>query len=205
MNISSIFLTEEGEKTLINYRTPHQHFFHEESDYEILKKARAIYLANLPGVSFTDRSKILHFAKKHNITTFVNIGVVDCRRPKDQLERFLKDVDILIINGYEFADLVKKKYKEINFKENVVMKHLPMFLDKILVITDGEKGSYAYHTAITYYQKAMRPPKIVDSTGAGDGYTAGFIAEYLSTHDIERAMAAGSKYAVKILGKIGAN
>lgn len=205
MNISSIFLTEDGEKTLVNYRTPHQHFFHTDEELEVLKRAKAIYVANLPSVSFTDRTKILHFAKKNNIMTFANLGVVDCRRPKEQIEHFLKDVDILIINGHEFADLVKVEYEDINFKQNVVMKYLPMFLDNILVITDGKKGSYAYHTAISYFQPSVKPTKILDSTGAGDGYTAGFISEYMQTKDIELAMEAGAKYSSKILAKIGAN
>lgn len=205
MNISSIFLTKDGEKTLVNYRSPHQHLFHCEDDFAVLKKAKSIYLANLPSVSLTDRIKILHFAKKNALMTFANLGVVDCRRPIEQIEHFLKDVDILIINAHELADLVKEDYEKINFKENVVMKYLPMFLDKILVVTDGEKGSFAYHTAITYRQPAHKATKVLDSTGAGDGYTAGFIAEYLQTKDIELAMEAGAKYSIKILAKIGAN
>lgn len=205
MNISSIFITEKGEKSLVNYRTPHQHLFACEDDFEKLKKGRALYLANLPSVALTDRIKILHFAKKNNITTFANLGVVDCRRPIEQLEHFLKEVDFLIINGHEFADLVKVPYEDINFKANVVTNYLPSFLDKFLVITNGDKGSFTYHTALTYHQHALNAHKIVDSTGAGDAYTAGFIAEYLQTKNLEQAMEAGSKYAVKILGKIGAN
>lgn len=205
MNISSIFVTEKGEKSLVNYRTPHQHLFACHDDYEVLKKARAIYLANLPSVSLTNRLEILRYAKKNNITTFANIGVVDCRRPKEQIEQFLKHVDVLIINGHEFADMVKVPYEDINFHQNIVMKYIPYFLDQTLVITDGEKGSYAYHTAISYKYGVEKPTKMVDSTGAGDGYTAGFIAEYLTTKNIERAMACGAKYSAKILAKMGAN
>lgn len=205
MNISSIFVTKQGEKSLVNYRSPHQHLFAGEEEFAALKQARAIYLANLPSVSLTDRIQILRYAKKHNIITFANIGVVDCRRSVEQIKHFLKHVDVLIINGHEFADMVKVPYKEINFHQNIVMKYIPYFLDQTLVITDGEKGSYAYHTAISYRYGIEKPTKMIDSTGAGDGYTAGFIAEYLTSKDIERAMAAGAQYSAKILAKMGAN
>ncbi|MFN4213084.1 MAG: carbohydrate kinase family protein, partial [Microgenomates group bacterium] len=68
-----------------------------------------------------------------------------------------------------------------------------------------QKGSYAYYQGKVYHQKAYPIKKIVDTTGAGDGYTAGFIAEYFRSKDIKKAMANGAKYAAKILGKIGAN
>lgn len=46
---------------------------------------------------------------------------------------------------------------------------------------------------------------VVDTTGVGDGYTAGFITSYLRYSDVERAMKAGTRYASKIVKKIGAN
>lgn len=205
MNISSILLTEQGEKTILNYRSKHQHFFECEDDLAQITKGRAIYLANLPNVSITERVNILRYAKQHELMTFTNLGVVDCRRPKEQLDDYLKKTDVLIINGHEFADLVKVDYKNIDFKQNIVTKYFQEFLEKILVVTDGENGSYAYHKAMTHFQHAIAPRTIVDSTGAGDGYTAGFIAEYLTTKDIDRAMQTGAEYAAKILGKIGAN
>jgi sugar/nucleoside kinase (ribokinase family) len=204
-NISSIFLTPKGEKTIVNYRSPHQHFMRYEDDYEQLTKAKAIYIANLPNVSIFERTKILQFAQQHTIKTIMNLGVVDCRRKKTELDSLLKHIDILMINGYEFADLVKAQYKDIDFREDVIKHYIPGLKYHIVVVTDGVKGSNAYHEGKVYHQKALRPHTILDTTGAGDGYTAGFIAEYIKTKNIAHSMLNGAKYAAYILGKIGAN
>jgi len=204
-NLSAIFLTEKGERSIVHYVTPHIHLLNEQSRLIGITKSRFIYLGNLPEVSLTERRIFLDFFKKKNITTAVNLGVSDCRRSKDQLKPFLDNVDILIVNGHEFAELVKAPYKDIHFKDNVVRWYIPYLYDQILVVTEGEKGSFAYWQGKVFYQKAVKIEKVVDATGAGDGYTAGFIAEFLKTKDIEKSMLAGSRYAVKILSKLGAN
>ena len=136
--------------------------------------------------------------------TIVNLGVKDCRQPTEEIIKLLENVEILIINAHEFADVVKQLYKDIDFKKNLIQKY-PFLKNKIVILTDGEKGSYGYTNEKVYFQEPVKVNKIVDATGAGDGYTAGFIAEYLKSKDISKAMANGAQYAVKILTKIGAN
>ncbi|OGK52102.1 hypothetical protein A2966_03895 [Candidatus Roizmanbacteria bacterium RIFCSPLOWO2_01_FULL_41_22] len=205
LNISCILLKEDGEKTIVNYRSQHQKLLETKSDLTDLKKGKAVYLANMPNISLHERYRILTWSKHHKILTFVNLGVVDCRRPKQELREFLKKIDILIINAHEFADLVKAPFGDIDWKENVSKYYLPHFNGQLLIVTNGEKGSYAYINKHIFHQPAEKLRKILDTTGAGDGYTAGFIAEYLQSADIQRAMSSGTKYAARILDKIGAN
>jgi len=205
INISSIILNKTGEKTVLNYRTPHQHVISCNADYEKLLKAQALYMANLSKVSLTERIDILHFAKKHNVKVFANLNVTDCRRPIEQIMHFARYVDVMIINGYEFADIVKLPYESIDFDLDIVKKYAPFNEGHILVITDGNKGSYTYHQGKVYRQKAVSTKKVFDTTGAGDAYTAGFIASYLESSDIQASMKAGAEYAVTIIEKLGAN
>lgn len=205
INISSILLNKTGEKTVINYRTPHQHIIEKESDFEKILKGKNLYMANLSKVALTERIDILRFAKKHNIQVFANLNVTDCRRPIEQIMHFARYVDVMIINGYEYADLIKKPYESIDFDENIVKKYAPFNEDDLLVITDGKKGSYAYYEGKVYRQPAVKTKDVVDTTGAGDGYTAGFIASYIQTQDVKSSMKAGAEYAVSIITKLGAN
>lgn len=205
INISSILLTEKGEKTVINYRSPHQKLLETAKDLSDIRKGQAVYLANMTNITLTEKYRILTTAKHHKMLTFANLGAVDCRRPKKQLSELLKKIDVLVVNGHEFADLVKAPYRDIHWKEDVVSFYIKELKEKLVVVTDGEKGSYAYLRGKTYKQEAIKPHTILDTTGAGDGYTAGFIAEYLNSADIPRAMVTGAKYASKILAKIGAN
>lgn len=205
LNLSSILLTPQGERTVINYQPPHMHIFKSKSAYEKILKTKALYIGNLPDVSLQERIDIVRFAKKNHRYTFMNLGVKDCRRPLEQLKDLVPHIDVLIVNGHEFADFSKQKYEKIDFKKSVLIDKIDFLKNKIIVVTEGAKGSYGYANGKVTHEKAIKPRTIVDTTGAGDGYTAGFIAGYFKTEDIKLSMEQGSQYASKILAKIGAN
>jgi len=204
-NLSAILLTEKGERTIIHYSTPHQHLFSPNNLLLGLTKTKMVYLGNLPEVSLIQRVKFLKFFRKYNIKRIVNLGVFDCRRPKNQIKEILEEIDILIVNGHEFSELVKAKYSDIHLQEDVISWYIPYLKEKIVVITDGEKGSYAYHQGRVFFQKAIKPAKILDTTGAGDAFTAGFISEFLVSKDLVQSLKKGALHAAYIIGKIGAN
>ncbi|NCO88427.1 hypothetical protein COW98_01825 [Candidatus Roizmanbacteria bacterium CG22_combo_CG10-13_8_21_14_all_35_9] len=200
--ISSILLTDSGERTIISYDTPghlvKKFFLHDE-----LKKAKNIYISSLSNVSLEEKNKIISYLKGNQTLTFVNLSIVDCRRETKVLSEIFNSLDVLIVNSHEFCELIKKPYEMTNFKNMTV--DLPYLKDRIVVVTDAKKGSYGYFKNQIFYQPAIVPEKIVDTTGCGDGYTAGFIAQYLKSKDIEKAMKQGAEYAAEIIGKIGAN
>lgn len=204
-NISSILLTQKGEKTVINYRTPHEHIISSDEDYKMIDQAQVIYMANLSMVPLKERIAILKYAKKNGKRTIANLNVTDCRRTMDEIRSFLEYVDVFIINTHEFADIVKANYKMIDFHSKITGKYQPFRENMLLVVTDGAKGSYAYYDGKVYHEKAVSEIKVTDSTGAGDAYTASFIVHYLKTEDIQAAMKLASTYSTKILSRLGAN
>ncbi len=203
-NISCILLSEAGEKTVIAYTTPNKRFISAKRLDRVLESSRNFYFANLQEVPLSERIEILKKIKNKGGTVFSNLGVADCRRDSEELREFFKYVDVVIQNTWEFADIVKKDRDQIDFSQNL-QEIFGNFAGKILVITDGENGSYAYFKGRVYHKRAERVERVVDTTGAGDAFTAGFIAEFIKTKDIEMAMKEGSRYAVEILGRLGAN
>ncbi len=204
-NVSCILLNKNGERSIVHYTTPHQHILSKDVSINRLIDTKIVYLGNLPDVPLSERETVLGLCKKNNILTVLNLGVKDCRRPKKQIEELLKKVDILILNGHEFAELVKAQYKDLKFSEDVVKWYIPNLSNTMIIITEGKNGSYGYSKNKVFHQKAVEVDKVIDTTGAGDGYTAGFIAEYHKSKNIEKAMEKGSQYASRILAKIGAN
>lgn len=204
-NISTILLSEAGERTIIHHTTAHKHIFTDNVSLKGLINTRLAYIGNLTGVSLSERETLLRIFRKNDIITVLNLGITDCRRPRHQLEYLLKNSDIILINGHEFAELVKAPYRDIHFSEDIIDWYIPSLSKKIVVITEGEKGSYSYDNGKVDHQLAVKPHSIIDATGAGDAYTAGFITEYLKNHDVGKSMERGAHYAGKILSKIGAN
>lgn len=203
LNISSILLTESGERTIIHYLTPHETFQLNVIMKQNLIKTKMAYMGNLPDISINERKELLKLFRKNNVIVCLNIGITDCRKPQSEIYELINLSDIFIINTYEFAELIKTNHEQIDFFKDCA--HYLKFNEKILVLTDGERGSYLYHKRNILYQKAIKPKKIIDTTGAGDAYTSGFISSYIKGENLEMAMKNGAEYAAKILEKIGAS
>lgn len=204
MKISSILLAKNGERTILHYETPHEHILRTDEDLEAFKNARIVYMSNLWRVPLSERQRILAYAKKHGVKTIVNLGIADCRRTAEQIDALLQHVDILIVNTHECAELLKIPFEQVDWKSTIKSK-LANFEDKELIVTDGAKGSYWYSNEAVLHVKAVPVERVLDTTGAGDGYTAGFISGYLEKKDVVYAMRVGAKHAAKIVQKIGAN
>ena len=77
-------------------------------------------------------------------------------------------------------------------------------LNKLLIITRSEKGSIAIQGQNIIECKSQKNLKIVDLTGAGDLFAAGFFNEYLNNKSIKESLITGTEMASKIIQKIGA-
>jgi sugar/nucleoside kinase (ribokinase family) len=201
-NISSILLNEKGERTVVHYRTSHSHLAASLQKMRAIAKTKMVYMGNLPGAPLHERVALLAHFKKEGACTTLNLGIRDCRESLESLQQLFASADILILNTHEYAEVIKVEYSSLDFHKNQADRI--GFGNKILVVTDGEKGSWGYMNNQTFYQKAIAPQKIIDTTGAGDGYTSGFIASYLRTHNFQTALSQGAQYAAVILAKIGA-
>lgn len=203
-NISAVLVAGSGDRTIVNYRSKNQLMYSTQEQFEKLSQTKAIYLANLPSISLDDRAKMLEFFKQKGIMTFSNIGIADCKKPFAEIRNFLSHIDVLIINCHEFSEMVRKTFEEINFKEYVKDQYLGEFKDLVLVLTDGTNGSYGYYDGKVYFEPAVIA-EVIDATGAGDAYTAGFISEYYKTKDIQAGMHNGAKYSSEIVSKVRSN
>lgn len=204
MKISSILLSPTGERTIIHYETPHEHIIKSNKDLKKIDNTRIIYMSNLWRVPLEERKQILSHAMSRNIITIVNLGIADCRRPINQIESLLHHVNVLIVNTHEFAEIVKKPIQDISFKDDVT-DLMPFLKTKVVVVTDGKNGSYAYISGKVIHEDAVPVTKVIDTTGAGDAFSAGFIAGYLEKETMEHALHMGSKHGAHIVQKIGAN
>jgi len=207
-NLSIVLLTRSGERTVINYQNSHQHL--EKSQVNSLKKtnfpqSKFLYMGNLPDTSLKEKIDIASYYHQQNSKIVLNLGIHDCRLHLSSLFPLFSLSDILIINNYEFSELVKAPIEDIHFHEDVIKWYIPKLHNKLVVITQGKKGSYAYLNGKVFYQKAIHVDKIVDTNGVGDAFIAGFISSYINKNNIEDSLLNAANLASKALKKIGAN
>ncbi len=203
-SVAVILLGSNGERTIIHHESSHKHTVEEKHVLHHIKGARAVYFGNMPDVSAHERRSVMKRLHEQGSFIVCNVGKKDCCRPRTYTSELLEYADMLIVNTFEFCELIKQPDLKINFKKSV-FEYMPQMKDKLVVITDSSNGSYAYFGDKVYHQKAIQPRRIIDTTGAGDAYSAGFISSYITYLDIPRAMKNGASYASKILARIGAN
>ena len=204
-NFSTVLLRDDGEKTVINYRTTHTDFLKQLPPDELFAKAKCLYLGHIAQVSVYHRTMLLRTARRHGLTTYVTLGSDDLQQSHDHLSDLIAHTDVLFLNKEEFAEYARVGVEHLSLKDNLthIYRHLP--LPSLLVITDGSHGSYAYDGNDVLYQPSIPVHKIKDLTGAGDGFCAGFIHSYNKDNHLAAALKAGAHFSALKLSHLGAN
>jgi len=142
---------------------------------------------------------VINLAKKNKIKISMSLSDIFCvtRHKEDFLDLLKNHLDILIGNENEINELMSSKNLLISINQ------LKKF-DKLIVITRSEKGSLAIQNNKLISCNSVPVDKVVDLTGAGDLFAAGFLHEYINNSQIESCLKTGSVLASKIVQKIGA-
>lgn len=102
---------------------------------------------------------------------------------KEELTELLTDADVYVVNDYEWQlTLETTGLKLAEVEERV----------GALVVTRGEKGSSLYRGGETFEIPAVQAEQVIDPTGCGDAYRAGFLAGRLRGLDLEGCGRLGS-------------
>jgi sugar/nucleoside kinase (ribokinase family) len=75
--------------------------------------------------------------------------------------------------------------------------------DRLFVVTLGPAGALALSAGPRIVRPALPVAQVVDTTGAGDAFTAGFLCEYVRSGSAELALARGIEVAAATLGHLG--
>jgi len=113
------------------------------------------------------------------------------------LNLFKNKLNITFSNEQEILSLLDTK----NFDEVV---SFAKELGKLIVITRGEKGSIAINKNEVVEYEIQKNIKIVDLTGAGDLFAAGFLHGHVNNLSIKESLQKGTEMSAKVIQKIGA-
>ena len=200
----SMVLNFKGERTIFSEHVDRLHNF----SFDNLA-TRAIYLTSLGHEWKTPYQKVFEFAKQKKILLAFNPGTLQIEEGYNAIANILSITDILFINKEEAARISNSQFLISNEKGdkeiiNQLLIKLQKLEPKIVVITDGKNGSYAIDEKGEMFMYGAVPCRVVEKTGAGDAYSAGFVAATLHGLSIKEAMAWGALNAASVIEKIGA-
>ncbi len=148
-------------------------------------------------------NKIFSFTKK-GVKIAWNPSNVQLKAGFKKLSKHLKQTNILIVNEDEARELVLSKKKTKNLNIRYLLKEISKMGPKIISITVGKKGVYAYDGKKIYYQRPA-PSKVINTTGAGDSFSAAFVASlFYQPENIKRALKWGVYNSASVIDQIGA-
>ena len=197
-----ILITADSERTMCTYLGISSHLSANDINENNIIDHELIFLEGYlwdKGISEKMFKHAISIAKKNNVKIAMSLSDIFCvtRHKKDFNNLLKNDLDILIGNENEINELANKK----NLLDSVnQLKQL----NKLIVITRSEKGSMAVKNNEIITCNSIKVNKVLDLTGAGDLFAAGFLKEYLDKSDIKKCLETGSMLASKIIQKIGA-
>jgi len=118
--------------------------------------------------------------------------------------QLLNKITLLIVNHEEAAVILNKKPEEFNGEDDIIKLRKKLAGVKEIIVTFNSKGSYWMNCnhQVPYHQPSLAQ-KVVDPTGAGDSYLAGFLFSRINGRSIEESMLFASAAAAAKMEKIG--
>jgi fructokinase len=198
---SIIFITPDSERTMCTYLGVSSQLSKNDINENYIKDYEIIFLEGylLDNATGEEMFKhVINLAKKKNIKVAMSLSDIFCvsKHRKDFIKLLKNDLDFLFGNENEINVLMQKNNLLDSMNE---IKSI----NKLIIITRNENGSVAILNNEIINCESAKADKVLDLTGAGDLFAAGFFKEYLDKSNIRKCLQTGSEIAAMIIQKIG--
>jgi sugar/nucleoside kinase (ribokinase family) len=193
-----ILITPDSERTMCTFLGIAGKISENDINEQIIKKAEITFLE---GYLWDEGEPKKAFNKAINTSNKIAMSLSDqfcVERHKNQFLDLVKNkLDIVFANEQEILSLTDcKSFNDvISYSKN---------LDKNIIITRGENGAVSIKGNEIVEFSAKKNLKIVDLTGAGDLFAAGFLHGLINKMSMKECLARGTELSSIIIQKIGA-
>ena len=198
-----IFVTPDGQRTMNTFLGASQFLPAEALDRDLIRNAAILYLEGYlwdpeePRAAMREAISIARDAGRRVAFTLSDVFCIS--RHGDDFRQLIADglVDILFANEGELVALA-----QVEDFEAAIAKLAPQV--GTLVVTRGEHGAVAVHGAERAEVAAEPIARVVDTTGAGDLFAAGFLHGEAQGWPLEKSLRLGAICAAEIISHFGA-
>ena len=193
-----ILVTPDSERTMCTFLGTAGKINENDISSDAIKKSEIIFLE---GYLWDEGDPKKAFDKAINKANKIAMSLSDqfCvdRHKPHFLELVKKKLDITFANEQEMKSLIEARDFQdvINFSKQ---------LNKLIIITRGEKGAVAIQGQEIVETGIIQNLKILDLTGAGDLFAAGFLHGYVNKLSIKESLEKGTEMSSKVIQQIGA-
>ena len=193
-----ILVTPDSERTMCTFLGTAGKINENDVSSEAIKKSEIIFLE---GYLWDEGEPKKAFDKAISNANKVAMSLSDLfcvDRHKPHFLNLVKNkLDITFANEQEITSLIDAK----NFEEVI---NFSKQLNKLIIVTRGEKGAVAINQDEVVESDIQKNLKIVDLTGAGDLFAAGFLHGYINNLSTKQCLEKGTEMSSKVIQQIGA-
>jgi fructokinase len=193
-----ILVTPDSERTMCTFLGTAGKINENDVNSEAIKNSEIIFLE---GYLWDEGEPKKAFDKAINNANKVAMSLSDLfcvNRHKAHFLNLVKNkLDITFANEQEITSLIEAK----NFNEVIDFSKQ---LNKLIVITRGEKGAVAINGEEIFENNVKKNLKIVDLTGAGDLFAAGFLHGHINKLTTKECLEKGTEMSSRVIQQIGA-
>ena len=193
-----ILITPDSERTMCTFLGTAGKINENDVDINSIKNSE---ITLLEGYLWDEGEPKSAFYKAINSSNKVAMSLSDLfcveRHKLNFLDLVKNKLDLTFANEQEITSLIDAK----NFEEVVSFSQQ---LGKIIIITRGEKGSIAINKDEVVECDSQKNLKIVDLTGAGDLFAAGYLHGHVNNLTVKESLKKGTEMSAKIIQTIGA-
>ena len=193
-----ILITPDSERTMCTFLGIAGKISEQDIQEDAIKQSELVFLE---GYLWDEGDPKAAFEKAFKLANKTAMSLSDqfCveRHKTSFLDLVKNKLDITFANEQEITSLIEAK----NFKEVINFSTL---LNKLLIITRGEKGAIAINGDEVVECDIQKNLKIIDLTGAGDLFAAGFLHGYINKLSTKECLEKGTEMSSKVIQQIGA-
>jgi len=169
-----VALNRKGERRIYAHSGAANYLSKKDISKKELKNAKIIFLSSLRNLEPLQMAA--EIGKSVNIPVILNPGMLIVDQGFQKLKKLLEKIDVLILSQREYLSLLNIKENELN--EAIIIKYSEKLLSlgiQVIIVTLGEKGSFFLTKKGNGLIPSLELSKVIDTTGAGDAFSAGFI------------------------------
>jgi ribokinase len=195
---SLILLTPAGGRTIFSYRGAGEKISNKDIPFSRLR-AKWAYISpsNIP---FLVIEKVVDVLKKNGVKIAMNPSGSYIEMGLKKMKPLFKNIDVVILNREEAAELTDLDYND----ERAIFRKFDKIIGGIAVMTEGEKGSVVSDGRYMYRAGVYPEKEVIDRTGAGDAFGAGFVAGLIQKNEISWGLKLASANATSVIESVGA-
>ena len=193
-----ILITPDSERTMCTFLGTAGKIDKDDVDLNAVQNSEIIFLEGYLCDEGEPKSAFETAIKNSNKVAMSLSDLFCVERHKTHFLDLVKNkIDITFANEQEICSLINSN----NFQEVI---EFGKQTGKIIIVTRGEKGSVAIFNNEVYECESKKNLKILDLTGAGDLFAAGFLHGHINELTFKESLEKGTELSSKIIQSIGA-